>query len=158
MPGLRERRLHGRAPQHPRRSRPPGTGCHGEPGRRPGLTGPLLGISGGRGGVVAAGGGGPPHDSGLGLVELPARGLFTAVVVTAERGQIALAGPAALVVGLGVVEVAADGGALAAGRAAGGGAGPDQVLELAAGLVARLLVTVVADALGQRGDGDGEAR
>src|ERR1700753_2128764 len=91
-----------------------------------------LGVGVGGGEVATAGGGGPAHDSRLGLVEERALGLVAAMVVAAERGQVALAGQAALVVGLGVVEVAAGGRSLAAGRAAGGGAGPDQVVEGAA--------------------------
>jgi hypothetical protein len=68
------------------------------------------------------------------------------MVVTAQGGQAAFAGPAALAGGLGVVEVAAGGGLAAAGGGAGGGAGGDEVAEGAAGLVAGFLVTVVAAA------------
>lgn len=45
------------------------------------------------------------------------------------RSQVALARPAALVMGVGVVQVAASGPAAAAGSCAGGVAGFDQVLE-----------------------------
>src|ERR1700744_3351533 len=113
-----------------------------------------VGIWGGE--VEAPGRSGPPHDSRPGLVELPALGLFAAMVMAAERGQVALAGQAALIVGNGVVEVTPRGRSLAAGRAAGGGASPDQMLKLAAGLVARLLVTMTASLPGQWRDGDAE--
>ena len=106
---------------------------------------------------MPSGGGGPDHDAGLGLGQAPALGLFTSMVVPAEGSQVTLAGAAALVVGSGVVQVAAGGGPGAAGRRTGGGAGPDQVLEFAAGLVARLLVAMVAVAAGDRGDGQAQA-
>src|SRR5487761_1262835 len=61
----------------------------------------------------------------------------------------ALAGDAAVVVGQRVVEVAAGGGAAAAGTGAGGCAGPDQPLQGGAGVVAWLLVAVVAVAGGE---------
>ena len=80
------------------------------------------------------------------LFEVPALGLFTAVVVTAQRGQVAFAGAAALVIGDGVVEVALRRGASATGSAACGGAGFDQVPETPAGLVTRLLMAMVAAA------------
>jgi len=86
------------------------------------------------------------------LAELPARRVFTSMMVPAERSQVALAGPAALVVGDVVVQVAAGGRPSASGRGTGGSAGPDQVLEAAAGLVARLLATMIAGVLAQRGD------
>src|ERR1700761_792887 len=111
----------------------------------------------GSGDVVAPGGGGPAHDAGLGLSEAPAFGLFTSMVVTAQRGQVAFAGPAALVVGHGVVQVAAGGGTLAAGGGAGWVAGLDEVLEPAAGLIAGFLVPVVAAVPGQGGDGQRQA-
>src|ERR1700760_74533 len=115
------------------------------------------GVAVGLGGLVAPGGGGPGHDSGLELFEAPAFRLFTAMMVPAQRGQAAFAGPAALIVGSGVVQVAAGGSTLAAGGRAGGGPGLDEVLEGAAGLVARFFVPVVAAAAGQRGEGHGEA-
>jgi hypothetical protein len=82
----------------------------------------------------------------LRLFEVPALGLFTAVVVAAQRGQVAFAGAAALVIGDGVVEVALRRGASATGSAARGGAGFDQVPEAPAGLVTRLLMAMVAAA------------
>src|ERR1700761_4501332 len=106
--------------------------------------------------VVPPGGGGPEQDAGLGLVEPPALRLFTSMVAAAQRRQVALTGTAALVVGGGVVQIAAGGGPLAAGGGAGGVAGPDQMLEPTAGLVAGLLVPVVAEALSQRGDRNGQ--
>src|SRR5487761_1861158 len=66
----------------------------------------------------------------------------------------ALAGDAAVVVGQRVVEVAAGGGAAAAGTGAGGCAGPDQPLQGGAGVVAWLLVAVVAVAGGDGLGGD----
>jgi hypothetical protein len=70
------------------------------------------------------------------------------MVVPAERRKVAFAGTAALVVGDGVVEIAAGGGPAAAGCGAAGGASPDQVLKFAAGLIARFLVTVIAHTVG----------
>jgi hypothetical protein len=61
------------------------------------------------------------------LLEVPALSLLGRVVPSAERGQITLAGPAALVVGHGVVVIAAARGAAAAGEAAGAVAGFDEV-------------------------------
>src|SRR6202044_3167995 len=58
--------------------------------------------------------------------------------------------------GGGVVQVAADRGAAAAGRGAGGVAGADQVLEGAAGVVADLAVGVVARTAGDGGQRGGE--
>ena len=65
--------------------------------------------------------------------------------------QVTFAGGAALVPGAGVVQVAADGGTAAARRGAGGAAGPDQVSQLAAGVVAGLGVGMVAQTAGHRG-------
>src|SRR5258708_10786369 len=80
-------------------------------------------------GVGAAVRGVPDQDAGFGLGEVPAAGLFGAVMPPAQRRQIALAGGAALVVGEGVVQVAAGGGAPASGEGAGPLPGADQVLE-----------------------------
>ena len=55
-----------------------------------------------------------------------------------------------------MVQVAAGGGAAAAGRGAGGVAGADQVLEGAAGVVADLAVGVVAGTAGDGGQRGGE--
>src|SRR4029077_15743277 len=68
-------------------------------------------------------------------VQPPALGLLAAMMVTAQRRQVALAGAAAMVMGVGVVQVASRGAAAAARRGAGRVAGPDQVLEGAAGPV-----------------------
>jgi hypothetical protein len=73
------------------------------------------------------------------------------------RSQVAFAGAAAAVIRGGVVEVAAGGGSAATGCGAGGIAGPDQMLELPAGLIARFLMAVVARAVSQGADRDGEA-
>ena len=54
----------------------------------------------------------------------------------------------------GVVEVAVDGLGAAAGRGVPGGAGADQLFELAAGGVAVFAAGVVATAFGDRGEGD----
>src|ERR1700722_2063818 len=61
------------------------------------------------------------------VVDVPAGGLLGLVVRAAQRMQVAETGPAALVVGDGVVEVAAFGVAAAAGRGAGGLSDLDQV-------------------------------
>ena len=90
----------------------------------------LAGVLGGGGGVGAAGRGVPDQDAGLGLFQPPAVGLLAAMMMAAQRGQVAFAGAAAFVVGVGVVQVAAGGAAAAAGRGAGGVAGVDQVPEL----------------------------
>ena len=63
----------------------------------------LDGVLGWGGGVGTADGGVPDQDAGCGLVQPPALGLLAAMVVAAQRGQIALAGPPAVVMGLGVV-------------------------------------------------------
>jgi hypothetical protein len=76
------------------------------------------------------------------------------VVVPAQRGKTAFAGDPAFVPGEGVVQVAAGGGAAAAGRGAPGAAGPDQVLELAAGPVPGFGLPVVAAATGDRSQMD----
>ena len=70
----------------------------------------------------------------------------------AERGQIALARPAAVVVRVGVVQVATRGAAAAARSSAGRVAGPDQVLEFAAGPVAMLGPGVLARSADDRGE------
>ena len=70
----------------------------------------------------------------------------------APWGQIALAGPAAVVVGVGVVQVATRGAAAAARRGAGRVAGLDQVLEFAAGPVAVLGPGVLARSADDRGE------
>ncbi len=57
------------------------------------------------------------------MLEVPAGGLLGGVVPPAKRGQVALAGPSALVVGDGVVVVAAACGAAAAGEGAAAVAG-----------------------------------
>src|SRR5450631_4394401 len=110
----------------------------------------------GSGDVVATRGGGPAHDAGCDLFQVPSFGLLAAMVMTAQRGQVAFTRAATVVVGDGVVQVAAGGRAAAAGGRAGGGAGPDQVLQPLSGLVAELLGAVVAAVAGQRGDADGE--
>src|ERR1700691_3949785 len=81
-------------------------------------------------------------------------------MVTAQRGEPAFAGPAALVPGHGVVQVAAGGGPGAARRGAPVVACADQVGELAAGMVSDLAVGVVARTAGDGGQrcGDGDRR
>src|SRR5579859_1932345 len=107
-------------------------------------------VAGGGGGVGAAGGGAPDQDAGLGLLQPPALGLFTSMVVTAQRRQIAFAGPAALVMRLGVVEVAGGGAAPAARRGARGVARLDPVREFPAGPVAVLGLGMLAGAADDR--------
>src|SRR5215831_4701013 len=95
-------------------------------------------------GVAAAGRGGPPVPAGPGLGDAPAPGLLDPVAFPAARPAVAGAGPPALVVRGGVLEVAAA-GVPGAGRE---GARPvpdlDQVPQRVAGLVAARLVPVVA--------------
>src|SRR5262249_655856 len=64
---------------------------------------------------------------GIVLGQVPARRLLSSVVPPAQRGQVALTCPAALVVRKGVVLVAADGGPAAAGERTGRLPDPDQV-------------------------------
>ena len=80
---------------------------------------------------------------GFWLFEPPALGLFTSVVVPAERRDVAGTSRAAVVPGGGVVQVAAHGGPTAARGGARGVAGGDQVAELAAGAVGVLGLGVV---------------
>jgi hypothetical protein len=84
------------------------------------------------------------------LSQRPALGLLAPVVVPAQGREIAFAGDSAFVPGQGVVQVAAGGGAGAAGCGAAGATGPDEVLELAAGPVPGFGVAVVAAAAGDR--------
>jgi hypothetical protein len=79
----------------------------------------------------------------LWLFELPPRGLFYPVVVTAGRGEVAFVG-GALGPGDGVIEVVVFGAGLAGGGGAGGGAGPDEVAEPPRWRVAVFPVAVVA--------------
>jgi hypothetical protein len=51
---------------------------------------------------------------------------------------------------MGVIQVTAGGRPGAAGRGAGSAAGPDQVLELSAGVVAALCMSVIAGTAGNR--------
>src|SRR5260221_13169153 len=95
-------------------------------------------------GVAAAVRGGPDQDAGFGLGEVPAAGLFRAVMPPAQRRQITLAGGAALVVGEGVVQVASGCGAAASGEGAGPLPGADQVLEPVRWLVSGTLAEVAA--------------
>src|SRR5215469_17139778 len=113
------------------------------------------GVLTGQGGVAAAGGGGPGHDAGAGLFQGPAVGLLEPMAEPAERGHVALAGQAVLVVRDRVVEVAAGRGAAAAGPGAGEGAGPDQPLQGGGGPVAGLGAAVAAAPGGDRLGGDG---
>jgi hypothetical protein len=109
----------------------------------------LFVVLGGVGGVGPAGGGGPAHDAGLGLLEFPAGGVLGVVVAFAGGGEVSLAGRPGRVRD-GVVDLAGDGLGAAAGRAAAGRAGADQVLQLPAGDVAVLAVAVVAELTSQR--------
>src|SRR5712691_6442004 len=70
----------------------------------------------GRGGGVGAARWCPPfQDAWFRLLEPPPFGLFTAVVVSAERGEVTGTCRATVVPGAGVVQVAAGGGPPAAG-------------------------------------------
>ena len=124
---------------------------------RPVFVGRSGGVGFGTGGVSPSGWGDPHEDARLGLLEGPALGLLAAVVPSAERAEIALAGPATCLVGNGVILIALRGRTLAAGSGAAGRPGLDQVPQQPAGLVAWLLVAVVTAAHGQRGDPDPES-
>jgi hypothetical protein len=104
----------------------------------------LVGVAGGL--VDAAAGCSPGHLPGSGLGEVPAVGLLAPVVMAAERGEVAFAGPAAFVVGDGVVEVAAGGGATAAGVGAAALPHLHEVAQVAGGRVAGGLAGVAAAA------------
>jgi hypothetical protein len=82
-------------------------------------------VLGGSGGVAASGWDAPDQDARFGLFEMPAFGLFGAVVAAAQRGQIAFARQSAPIPGDRVVQVTAGGGASTAGRSAGGAACAD---------------------------------
>ena len=69
----------------------------------------------------------PDQDTGLGLFEVPAGCLLRLVISSAYRRQITLTSPAAVIVGQGMVQVAARGGAGAAGGGAGALADLDDV-------------------------------
>ena len=105
-----------------------------------------------RDGVVASAGCGPDQGAGFGLGEVPAAGLLGLVVAAAQRVEIALAGPAALVVGDGVVVVAAGRGAAAAGESAPGASDLDDVPQRVRGLIPGGLAPVGADPGFDRGD------
>jgi hypothetical protein len=114
-------------------------------------------IFGGCGGIGSAGGRVPDQHAGFGLFEVPAFGLFAAMVAAAERGQVAFAGGAALVPGAGVVQVAACRGPGAARGGACAAAGADDVGEGPAGVVADLGAGMVAGPAGDRDQRGGEA-
>jgi hypothetical protein len=111
--------------------------------------GRLFFVLGGAGGVRPARGRGPAHDAGLGLFEFPPGCVLGVVVPFARRTEVALAAGAGGVRD-GVVDLARDGLGPAAGRAAAGGAGADEVLELPAWDVAVLEVAVITGSLGDR--------
>src|ERR1700678_1438183 len=104
-------------------------------------------VDGGGGGVGAGVGEGPTDDAGLGLLHVPARRLLAAMVPSAFRAEVALVGRA-VGPGGGVVLIAVDRLGVAAGSVARGGAGAQEVLELAAGGVAVFGGAVVALAAG----------
>src|ERR1700761_5433928 len=110
-------------------------------------------VSGRGGGAGAAGGQGPAGDARGQLFGVPVGGLLGAVVGAAARGQVALiggtVGPRDRVVQVGVQRLGR-----AAGGVAGGGAGADQVPQVAAGGVVILGPGVVAGAAGDRGEGE----
>jgi len=88
----------------------------------------------------------PGQDPGFGLGQRPAVGLLDMMVHPAQRRQITLACSAAPIVGVGVVQVAADGGPPAAGEGAPALAGADQVPQPVSWLVPPLLPGVAAGA------------
>ena len=83
----------------------------------------------------------------MGLLDVPAGGLFAAMVPSAFGAEVALIGRAVRIGGR-VVEVAVDGLGAAAGGVAGCVPGADDVFEFAAGGVAVLGAAVVAGVLG----------
>jgi hypothetical protein len=87
--------------------------------------------------IGASGGGGPGEGAGCGLVEVPLRVLFELMMEAAERTEVTGAGGAVLVVGLGVVGVAAFGGLAAGGEPAGQVAQVDELAEPGRDLVGR---------------------
>src|SRR5215470_16909388 len=95
-------------------------------------------------GVAAAGRGGPLVPAGPGLGDAPPPGLLDAVAFSAACSAVAGAGPAALVIGGGVLEVAAAGVPGAGREGALAVADLHQVPQRVAGLVAARLVLVVA--------------
>src|SRR5215470_15913334 len=107
-------------------------------------------------GVAAAGRGGPLVPAGPGLGDAPPPGLLDAVAFSAACSAVAGAGPAALVIGGGVLEVAAAGGPGAGREGALAVADLDQVRQRVAGLVAARLVPVVAAGDRDRAGPDGE--
>src|SRR5580704_5775653 len=111
----------------------------------------LCGVHGGGGGEGASVRGPPLQHTWFRLIQLPPLGLLAPMMMPAQRGDSAFAGEPALVPGEGVVQVAPGRGPAAAGRGAPGAAGADQVLELAAGLVPGLGVTVITPATGDQG-------
>ena len=91
----------------------------------------------------------------MGLLDVPAGGLFAAMVPSAFGAEVALIGRAVRIGGR-VVEVAVDGLGAAAGGVAGRGPGADHVFEFAAGGVAALGLSMVAGALGDGVEDDAE--
>ena len=87
--------------------------------------------------VAAAGRGGPGEGAGCGLVEVPLAMLLELMMEPAERTEITGAGRAVLVVGPGVVDVAALGGLAAGGEPAGQVAQVDELAEPGRYLVGR---------------------
>src|SRR6202034_2208758 len=101
----------------PRQDRSFSSSAHGRGGLSKPMTIPLQRVAVGADRVGAAGRGGPGEDAGLGLLELPPGVLLELMVAPAPAAKVAAAGPPALVVGDGVVQVGAPGG-LDADRAA----------------------------------------
>src|SRR5690348_457794 len=108
-------------------------------------------VPAGRDGVAAAVRCGPDQGAGLGLGEGPAGCLLGSVVPSAKGCQVAETGPAALLPGGGVVEVAVLSGAAAAGRGAGPVAYPDAVADQGGGPVAGYLGGVLAGGVVEAG-------
>ena len=104
-------------------------------------------VDGGCGGVGAAAGESPADEAGLGLLDAPAGRLFAAMVPPALGAEVALVGRP-VGPGHGMVHVAVDGLRVTAGGVARGGAGAQEVLELAAWGVLTFDVAVVALAAG----------
>src|SRR5215472_9726477 len=115
-----------------------------------------IGVGGGVDAVGAAMGEAPDEDAGFGLVEMPALGLFRAVMAPAERFHATFARSPALVVRDGVVVITAGGGAAAARKRACAVADVEHVAEAEGGPVPGRLPVVGAVADGEWPDRHGE--
>ena len=115
----------------------------------------LPGVARGGGGVAPARGCGPGEGSRTDLFEPPSPGLLNFMVMAAQRGQIAEAGPAAVVVGERMVGITLRSGTSAAGKNAGDMPDLDPMAKGSRGPVGRGLPCVITVTAGQRAEGEG---